>query len=276
MNTGHTGSRGWRNVLIFVLTFGCSLLALPTAFCAENAGEGGLLGHQSGDAFISLEDGAPGDPGDVELQVETAWETFSNGEPDPMGLAYELSYTGGGSTFSKNMTLSLTQEAELGNGSVAGNGDTEVGWQQRWVAQHGGVPSMATVLLMRLPTGDSSSGVDLTLVGVLAKDLGPGAGYLSAWATSANGHNVDPIRHFQWGAQLGYKWRLSDQLALLGNYVHKTSEEDGNDSVNLLELAAEYRVSDRLTVGPGILIGLDNGEETPNFGAGLSMTFAIR
>ena len=274
--------------------------------CGEDSDDD-VAGRQSVDAFISIEDGQPGDPGSWELAITLGWQkertdkeierrfespmmdeatagplerlTMDSELPetrtvfeDIFEAEYEMKYTGEGSTFRDNMKLSLTQGAEIGSGRVDGNGDTELNWQQRWHVEAGKVPTLATLFSVRLPTGNGSTGVDATLTGILDKDLGPGTVYLSAWGTVPLDVEDDALRDFIWGTQLGYKWRVSERFAMYGNYVFKGSEEFGQKESSILELAAQYEVNDRLVLGPGILVGLDNRDETPEFGAGLKIT----
>lgn len=246
---------------------------------------------QSMDAFTSIEDGQPGGPGEWELRLDIGWEHLDDDgddgsrffgfrhrdddddNDDVFPAELELKYTGKGSHFRENMKLTLTSGAEFGNGSVEGNGDIDVGWQQRWVAEHDKTPTLATLLVVRTPTGDDSSGVDVTLFGILDKDLGPGTLFVTAWITDANGG--DDVRSTQWGAQLGYRWRIGEKFALIGNYVHKSSEEVGNDEIDLLEIGMEYHPTDRFIFGPGVFVGLNDNEETPDFGAGIRFTYTF-
>ena len=279
--------------LAWLVCAGAAALAFCVPTFAQDEPEDAVAERQSMDAYTSIEDGQPGGPGEFEIRLDTAWEKESGEEENEFPVEYELKYTGKGNDFWKNSKWSLTQGAELGNGSVDGNGDIELGWQQRWVSQEDHFATFGTLLSFRLPTGDDSSGVDTTLTLILDKDLGPGTIYLSSWVTSAHGHNnleeddhhwpfwwwrhddEAELRRTQWGAQLGYKWQLADKFALIGNYVLKSSEEDGEDSINQLELAGEYHATDSLTIGPGIVIGLDDHEETPDFGVGIRFTYAF-
>jgi len=166
----------------------------------------------------------------------------------------------------------LVTPVEMGLGGVEGNADLEFGWQQRWVAENGMMPTLATLAEIRIPSGYHSSGIDGTLTGIIAKDVGPGTVYLNGFIKTANGDNIEDLRHFQWGAATGYRWRVNDQVALIGGYTIKSSEEVGHGNINLLEFSGEYHVNEHLIIGPGIFIGLDDNEETPNFGAGIRVT----
>jgi hypothetical protein len=233
-----------------------------------------LTERQSIDAYTSLEDGQPGKPGHFELEFDVGWETLS-GEHDPVLFAPELTFTLDGNEFLRNTQLILAVPMEFGLGGVDGNADIEFGWQQRWVQEDGWVPTLATLAEIRVPSGYHSSGVDGTLTGIVAKDFGPGTMFLNAFVKFANGNNVEDLRHFQWGVRTGYKWRLRDDFSLIADYVHRVSEEEGHANLNLLEVSGEWRVNEQLTIAPGIVVGLDDNEETPNFGAGVHMTWSF-
>lgn len=237
-------------------------------------GEDAVAERQSVDAFNSIEDGQPGAPGELELEFNIGYFTSSR-EEDAATLETELEYTLDGSEFLRNTQLILSLPLELGNGGIDGNADITFGWQQRWIKEDGMVPTIATLAEIRTPSGDDSSGVDGTFTGIVAKDLGPGTLYFNAFLKTVNGNNIEDRRDFQWGFLTGYKWRLNDQLALIGDYTLKSSESDGNADVNLLELSAEYHVNEHLTIGPGIFIGLDDNGETPNFGAGVRVLYGF-
>ena len=46
------------------------------------------------------------------------------------------------------------------------------------------MPTIATLAEIRVPTGYHSAGVDGSLTGIVAKDLGPGTMYLNGFATT--------------------------------------------------------------------------------------------
>ena len=237
-------------------------------------GEDAVAERQSVDAFNSLEDGQPGVPGGFELEADFGWQTTS-GEHDAFSLTPELELTLDGCEFLRNTQLILGVPLDFGLGRVEGNGDVEFGWQQRWVAEEGLMPTLATLAEVRLPSGYHSAGVDGTLTGIVAKDCGPGTLYFNAFAKTANGDNVEDLRHFQWGLRAGYKWRITDELALIADYLHEVSEQETHGDVNLLEVSGEWHVTKDLTIGPGIFVGLDDNEETPNLGAGVHLTWSF-
>jgi hypothetical protein len=250
--------------------------------------------RQSFNTYTSLEDGQPGQPGEFQINFFNGWET-SSGERDRWLMEPEIEYTLGrtSDSFLRNTKLGLRTPLQLGTGAVDGNGDIEFYWIQRWITeQEGGwCPTFSTVNEIRIPSGYESEKVDWTMTGVLAKELGPGTAYLNAYLKSANGSNniekptftrelllgeeEDDLRNFQWGFRFGYKWRINEKIALIADYVLESSEMRGNHNRNTGEVSAEWRVTDHLTIGPGIYFGLDGAEETPNFGAGLALHYSF-
>jgi len=69
--------------------------------------------------------------------------------------------------------------------------------------------------------------------------------------------------------------RINEDFALIGDYFNQCSQEEGHSNINALEFSAMYRCSEHCTIGPGIQIGLGNGEETPNLGAGVRLKFGF-
>jgi hypothetical protein len=233
--------------------------------------------RQEVDTFSSLRDGHPAAPGDWELQLDTGWLT-SPRRSDSVPLVPTVKYTPhryteSGYEFFEAMQLSLSMPLEMVDGSAPGSGDMNFGWQERWVAEHEGVPTLATLAEVRMPSGHESSGADGTFTGILDKDVGPGTLYLNGWARSANGDNTDDLRHFQWGLRAGYKWRIVERVALVADGAHQVSERGGRPDTNVLELGAECRTKHHLAFGPGILVGLDGHGDTPRFGAGFRVVY---
>lgn len=233
--------------------------------------------RQEVDTFGSLEDGQPAGPGDWEMQLESGWQTLSR-RTDPMLLRPALKYTPHrygdfGAAFLENMQLRLIMPFELGNGRVEPNGDLQFGWQQRWVAEHDGIPSVSTLGEIRMPTGPNSNGADGTLTAIVAKNVGPGTVLLNAWARTAAGDNLPDLQPFQWGFRAGYKWQITERFATVATYVHQNAPERGEHNINLLELGAQWRTKHHLSFGPGVWVGLDGGRYTSNFGAGLRFIY---
>ena len=188
------------------------------------------------DTFSTLEDGQPAGPGDWELQLDSGWETGLNrsdaGLLTPAVKYTPHRYTEAPVPLLENMQLRLTMPFELGNGQIERNADLNFGVQERWIAEHDGIPSFSTLGEIRMPTGRNSNGADGTFTAITAKDLGPGTVLLNGWVRSANGDDIDDVRHFQWGLRLGYKWRITDRFAVVGDLVHQSSEQTGHGNID--------------------------------------------
>jgi hypothetical protein len=247
---------------------------------------------QSFNTYTSLEDGQPGQRGELQINYFSGWQTSSH-ESDPFLMLMEIEYSPcvKDNWLLSNAKFGIDVPVEMGNGGVDGNGDVHLIWKQRLVEEEEGNwwPTVSIENEVRLPTGDDSSGVDGTMEGTIAKNVGPGTAVFNAFITSANGHNNlekaswfdewcygtdDELRHLQWGFRVGYKWRINECFSLVTDYINQSSELLGESNQNIGEVAAEWRINDHFTVGPGIMIGLDGKDSTPNFGAGLLLHYS--
>lgn len=84
--------------------------------------EDDVAARQSVDAYNTLEDGQPGDPGTIELQLQAGWQTTSR-EHDPFFWLTELQFNLDGNEFLRNTQITLGVPLELGHGRVDGNAD---------------------------------------------------------------------------------------------------------------------------------------------------------
>ncbi len=247
--------------------------------------------RQSFNTYTSLEDGQPGQPGELQINHFTGWSTRS-GESDAWLMRPEIEYTFNHELL-RNTKVGLDVPLEMLNGGVDGNGDIEFHWIQRWIAEDpsGWWPTFSTINELRVPSGYHSSGVDWTLTFVMAKELGPGTAYLNAFFESANGRNNleeadswwdqvrgeegDDLRNFQWGFRFGYKWRITDTFAIIADYVLETSELRGEADQHTGEVSAEWRINDKLSLGPGVMFTWDGSDNHQNFGAGVTVHYSF-
>jgi len=265
-----------------------------TTEVVEESSEDEMTEKQSFDSYSQLEDGQPGQPGEIELELNTGWQTQS-GESDPWLLTPEIEWT---PKCLPNTQFGVAVPLELLNGGVDGNGDLNVFWLQRWVQESPchWWPTFSTLNELRVPSGYHSEGVDWTLTGILAKEVGPGTAYVNAFLRSANGENNiesggnngafsdalfgtgdegEDRRHFQWGFRFGYKWRITDCFAVITDYIHQSNDLYGHHNQNIGEVSAEWKVTDKLSIGPGVLFTLDGQEENVNFGAGVKIHYSF-
>ena len=59
------------------------------------------------------------------------------------------------------------------------------------------------------------------------------------------------------------------------DYVNKTSNFYGHSNMNLIDVGWQWTMDDASQLGMSMLIGLDDEEETPNFGAAVTYAMAL-
>lgn len=218
-------------------------------------------------SYTTLVDGTP-DNQLIAIGAKFGYASYPNDSKAHLvaGPQLKVSY--------KDLAIRVHDTERIGAGD--GYGGAAIGWQQRWVTEKGNMPTLSTLLEVgysRESGSNKSLNVDVKIMGIAAKNIWRGTAYANVWGTIANESYIHNERRFQPGMLLGYKWRTCEQFSLIGAYALKASRSKDTHVVNTLELAAEYRPTNYFSVGPGIVIGLDGGEETPTFGAGVTSTF---
>src|SRR5262249_19624162 len=144
---------------------------------------------QSFNTYTSLEDGQPGQRGELQINYSNGWQTTSH-RSDPWLMLMEVEYSPNcpGNWLLSNAKFGIDVPLELGNGGVDGNGDIVLIWKQRIIEEQEGNwwPTFTIENELRVPTGYQSPGVDWTLQGVVAKEVGPGTAVLNLFLKSAN------------------------------------------------------------------------------------------
>lgn len=250
-----------------------------------------------------MEDAVPVATGKVDLRFNYRWITANNpasrGDSSDDHIVTPSLYWG----TCENVELSFSVPSWVGDaGEIPpgrdGNYDTYVGVLWRLMEQRGYWPALALSGKARIPTGDHSEGVDGELRLVLTNEYDSGIrSHFNAWAKTANGDN-DPgnrdrfpfgglfgdsdhiyggTRDFQYGAVIGADGPLCDSGAVrwVADYQWRISEHDGGSATNTLEAGWEWTIDERNKVGMSGLAGLDDNDDTPNFGAAFNYSYAI-
>ena len=224
------------------------------------------------DLPIELEEAPPTEHKEFEVEITFDWSTKSDGEDDHVGNEFELNYG-----LLPNLEVGLAVPVEYGDGRVEGNGDLDLYAHYRLWKDADWYPGFAVRGNIRLPTGVDSSGVDGTFTFVLDKNFGLHRVTLNGVLKTANGHNVEDVRHFQWAVGVGYDHPIIDDKTLfVADYFNKSSEEEGHGNINLLEFGVQREIAEHHTIGVGVTIGLDDNEETPNLGVGVKYVFGMK
>lgn len=147
-------------------------------------------------------------------------------------------------------------------------------WLERWHPESDGIPTISTIVGVSLPLTDkAASGESARLSLIVAQSLGDGTLFLNAGAASVFGNADRSLRSSLYLGRLGYKYEISDKAAVVAAVVHEQNEGKRDADSTTLELGFQWEASDGLTIGPGIVVGLDHHSKTPRFGAGLNVTF---
>jgi len=253
-----------------------------------------------------FEDATPLDCGKLDLRLGFRWETASApanlGDSDDDFVLTPALVWG----VVEGLELSARVPVWVGDGGDAGaldegNADTHLGVLWRFMEQGDPWPAMALSGTLRVPTGDNSNKVDAELRLVMTNEYDSGVrSHLNGFVQSVNG-NSDPglrrsrgwwgggsfwgddddegegLRHFQWGVVIGADGPLCADGAVrwVADYMHRSSHHYGASNINMLELGWEWEISEVHNLGMSFQIGLDDNEDTANFGAGVMYSLSV-
>ena len=228
------------------------------------------------DFFNIREANANVEQGEWEVEVEFEWFTGKGEGDDSFGVLPNIKYG-----FTDDMWLEVEVLAEnLGDGANQGNGDLAILFFYQFLHEDGTLPALAAWIDSRIPTGDSSSGVDGALHFNLTKTIADNFRFnFEAYARTANGGPGDEDegrRPFQWGMGPGLDYQIDDQTIVLVNYLNRSSEETGHPNQNILECGLARELFEGSHLKAAADVGLDGHEETPEFGVKLEWTYEWR
>ncbi|HNQ21840.1 MAG TPA: hypothetical protein PKK06_01975 [Phycisphaerae bacterium] len=183
-----------------------------------------------------------------------------------------------------NVEFTIDTYHNLGDGvwtgdGLDGNHDVKLGMLWRLIEDQEMWPAVALQFKGRFPTGYHSSGVDgegrLILTHQCTDWL---RGHFNLFGITVNGNNDIDARDFQWGAVIGADGPLGSSNALrwVLDYMNRSSEHYGVSNMNLAEAGWEWTINPEHKLAMGVYAGLDDNEDTPNFGARLNYAYSIR
>lgn len=268
----------------------------------------------SGEDLISqlwyMEDATPLDTGQVDLRLGFGWVTASApanlGDSDDDFVVTPSIVWGA----AEDLELSVSVPVWVGDGGDVGviediNYDTTVGVLWRIIHQStkcaqcgkGPFPALALSGSARIPTGCGSSGVDGELRLILTNEYDSGIrSHFNAFAQCVDRDYGDTfgrngrmrglgrldresveLRDFQYGFVVGLDGPLCADGAVrwVLDYMNRRSYHEGADNINMLETGWEWTMSDVHKLGFSLQIGLDDHDDTPNFGAALNYAYSL-
>ncbi len=181
----------------------------------------------------------------------------------------------------ENWELSLTvpiNNIENLSDAPEGNYDSYFGILWRFKEQEGFWPAMALGSNLRIPTGEDSNGVDWELRLALTNEYDSGIrSHLNFFGITANGDNIEDLRHFQYGAVAGLDGPLCADGAVrwVLDYMYRISDHDGGGGQNIGEAGWQWQINECNKLGMSVQVGLDHAEETSDIGAALTYAYTI-
>lgn len=221
---------------------------------------------QSMNAFNSLDDGQPGSYGRWTLEINVGRANM----PDivnSLETFTALEYTGESTRFLRNIEISLVVPIRFRPGSTK-LGRPILAWQQRWVADTVAMMTVGSLLEYELQTQGEAGDAAAAVSGILVKQVGVGNLFLNVVA----GSDERPALSL-WGARIGYDWWLNQKVSVVADYEFIQIVDSA--AQNVLELAGTFIISHRVSIGPGVLIGLSRNKETPRSGAGVRIIWVL-
>ena len=229
---------------------------------------------------LYLEDADPVPQGQLDLRFRFEWSTDDDQDvdgDDDFVLGQGL-YWG----FAPNWELSLAVPFNVGDGDnksdgvrgFDGNGDATVGISWRFYEQSGYVPAMALQAKVRHKTGYRSSGCDGEARLVLTNEYDSGI----RSHVNIGVETEDSVWHrLPVFVVIGMDGPLCADGAVrwIVDYFHINAEYLNGSNSNVLELGYEWQMSERHKWGLTGQFGLDDHEETPDFGARLVYSLAL-
>jgi len=215
----------------------------------------------------------PTEPGEMEFKFTFGYDTASDGTDDDSEFEFEFEWG-----LTEDIELLFGVPVEFGDGGVDGNADITLGFHTRFWKEQDWIPAVAMRNYIRVPSGYQSSGVDYEARLLITKTIIPGRlrGHINPFLKSVNGNNEEEARHFQWGTAIGVDYRLTDNLVLVGDYIHRSSEEYGNRNNHALEFGADWKLAEHHTVAFGTEVGLDGDDSGMNWGFKVMYIFSLK
>jgi len=216
-------------------------------------------------SFVLYQDGQPSPPGRWALEFE-AGIVHQPGVAPPLGTLLTLQYSGESTHFARNMLLQVIIPARFGRGS-AQIGRPFMNWQQRWVADTARMLTLATALALELPTPGQPSDTQFLITTIAAKQVGPGNLLWNGFTGVSRRPQLT-----LWGIIVGYNYWPHESLSLVVNYDF-IGDPKGPPQ-HILQAGIIRILTSRVSIGPGVLVGLSRNKDTPRLGAGARL-FAV-
>ena len=242
----------------FYLAMVVLVLAAPV-FAQEAA-----MAPSTGGNIANLEAGFPAaiidtnvtETGVIELGVAGAYVT--NGAVYETGLV-QVNYG-----VMPNVQASAKWPMILGEGLVAGNGDTVVAVTAGLLEEDADMPALGLEVAGKAPTGRGFTGYDGTVTGVLTKTFGDMRLHVNAGYTTI-GNNVTANRADADSFKVGIDFPLIDNVVMIVDAFSDEAPVKGADRIEAVEAGIRCALTDVDILSVGVGAGVGNGNATPAF-----------
>ncbi len=237
---------------------------------------------------VELRSADPEELGEIEVKNIYHYGTSSEGNGDTNTNLYEFELEYG---IAPNNEVIFAVPVDLGDGAAEGNGNLELGWHWRLWKEQEWVPAFALRNILYIPSGYHASGLDWTFKGLITKSIIPDKWrvHLNPYFTVVSGDSPQPgaaagvpavalfqaprgedVRDFQWGFIVGTDYRLADNLNLILDYIHRTSEETGHRNQHSMEAGVEWTIDKYNHLGLATNWTVDGDSIDENWGFSVS------
>ena len=255
--------------VIVAVVVSCGL-ALPTLGQDSQSGGYDLF------APLNIQDATPLATGQLDLRLRYDYSTGGDNSGDDQTFGTTFVW---GASNNLELRLDLPVIIDDGSGSDEGFGDLSIGILYRLADDRGAwLPAVALSGTVWAPTGEDSSGVDGELRLIFTKEYDSDLrSHVNGFVTTVNGHD-DDLRNFQWGIVLGMDGVLcaEGKVRWVADYMHRSSERNGSGDMNVLELGAEWTVTDTCRLGLSTQFGLDDEPDSADWGMSINAIYALK
>ena len=237
------------SVTSLVISMACASPAVGQTDCANDVAD-----QQSVTGFSSLIDGQPTDPQRPTLALAAA-----RGAGTTI-LQTTIQIAPGKRRGLCDAVLSLQLPTIQWNDPFGLSETIGLGWEQRWHADDGRLPTIATFLSAKVDYSRADLGISLGATLIVAKTIGRVAVYGNGFVT----YQETPGRAATWtpGFVVGIKAPATAENALVLDFV----VERGSPAS--IEFAYQFALPGDLDMGPGLAVSLGR---TPQLTVGLSL-----
>jgi len=156
-------------------------------------------------------------------------------------------------------------------GKNEGSGNVEAGLLYNFNTETLRAPALAAKVEAEFPTGVDSSGVDVTVKGILTKSAGHHRVHLNLGQILAASPQLDERKH-RWEGVIGWDRPVGLQKVLIVDVAARESEKRGDPVATTVEAGIRQQITPLLVAYFGIGVGLRGGAGKQPFSVGFGLT----